>query len=107
MIAAGLPISGLFDLPPLIETTVNDALRLDVAEAQRLSPLLLPSPGLPLHAVVGGAEGAEYERQSRSIADAWGGTWESVPGANHFTVIAPLTDPDAAMTQLLAAMCRA
>ncbi len=102
MIAAGLPISGLFDLAPLVATTINGALRLDAAEARRQSPLFLPSPGLPLHAVVGGQEGAEYERQSRSIADAWGGTWESVPGANHFTVIAPLARLDSAMVRWLA-----
>jgi arylformamidase len=104
LIAAGLPISGLFDLLPLTETTINDALHLDAAEARRLSPLLLPSPGLPFHAVVGGAEGTEYERQSRGIAQAWGGTWEAVPGANHFTVIAPLAESHAAITQRLAAM---
>jgi arylformamidase len=94
MVAAGLSLSGLFDLVPLTETTINDALRLDADEARRLSPVLLPSPGLPLHCVVGGAEGPEYERQSRAIAEAWGGTWEVVPGANHFTVIAPLADGD-------------
>jgi len=102
MIAAGLSISGLFDLVPLIETTVNDALRLDADEARRLSPLLLPSPGLPFHAVVGGAEGPEYERQSRRIAEAWGGTWEVVAGANHFVVYAPLEDADSAMVEWLA-----
>jgi arylformamidase len=107
MIAAGLSISGLFDLVPLIATTINGALRLDADEARRLSPLLLPSPGLPLHAVVGGAEGPEYERQSRSIAEAWGGTWESVPGANHFTVLTPLSDAQSKMTRAIAAMCRA
>jgi arylformamidase len=104
MIAAGLAVSGLFDLLPLIETTVNDALGLDADEARRLSPLLLPSPGLPFHAVFGGAEGTEYERQSRRMAQAWGGSWEAVPGANHFTVIAPLTETHAAITRRLAAM---
>ena len=107
MIAAGLSISGLFDLVPLTETTINDALRLDAAEARRLSPLLLPSPGLPLHAVVGGAEGAEYERQSRCMAEAWGGTWEVVPGANHFTVFAPLADAETAMVGRLARLAGA
>jgi arylformamidase len=90
---AALPIAGLFDLPPLTHTSVNAALGLDEAEARRLSPMFLPSPGLPLHAVVGGTEGAEYTRQSRGIAEAWGGTWEAAPGANHFTVVAPLADP--------------
>ena len=97
MIAAGLAISGLFDLVPLIETTINDALRLDLTEARLLSPVLLPPPGLPLHAIVGGTEGPEYERQSRGIAKAWGGIWEVVPDANHFTIIAPLADAQSAI----------
>jgi arylformamidase len=102
MIAAGFSISGLFDLAPLIATTVNGALRLDEAEARRLSPLFMAPPGLPFHAVVGGAEGPEYERQSRGIAEAWGGTWEVVPDANHFTMIEPLADARSAMTRRVA-----
>jgi arylformamidase len=103
MIKAGLGISGLYDLVPLTLTTVNDGLRLDAEEARRLSPLFLPSPGLPFHAVVGGAEGPEYERQSREMAAAWGGTWESMPGANHFVVTDPLVDAGSAMVARLAA----
>ncbi len=102
MIRAGLGISGLYDLAPLTVTTVNDALRLDAEEARLLSPLLMPSPGLPFHAVVGGAEGPEYERQSCSMAEAWGGTWESLAGANHFTVTDPLADAGSAMVAWLA-----
>jgi arylformamidase len=92
-VKAALPISGLFDLPPLTHTTVNHALGLDEAEARRWSPVFLPSPRLPIHAVVGGTEGAEYTRQSQKIAEAWSGTWEAVDGQNHFTVVGPLADP--------------
>jgi arylformamidase len=106
LVAAGLPISGLFDLPPLVATAMNGALRLDAAEARRQSPLFLPSPGLPLHAAVGATEGKEYHRQSRAIADAWGGTWETVAGANHFTVIAPLADAKSPMVRRLADAAR-
>ncbi len=95
-VIAGLPISGLFDLVPLIRTTVMPE-GLDETEARRLSPMFLPSPGIPFHAFVGGDEGEEYARQSCDFAEAWGGTWESVPGANHLTVIAPLADPGSAM----------
>lgn len=104
---AGLPISGLFDLPPLLATTVADPLGMDEAEARRLSPLFLPAPGARIHAVVGGLEGSEYTRQSRSIAEAWGGTWESLDGLNHFTVAAELVSPDSALTLRAAAMARA
>lgn len=97
IVAAGMPISGLFDLEPLIHTTVNTALGLDGAEARRLSPLLMTAPGGRLHAYVGGEEGVEYTRQSRSIAEAWGGSWESLPGLHHFSVVEELQKPDSAM----------
>ncbi|HEV2560471.1 MAG TPA: alpha/beta hydrolase [Microvirga sp.] len=105
-------ISGLFDLKPLIPTSVNKALGLSEPEAERLSPLLwVPPAGRVLDAVVGGDESAEYLRQSRSIADLWGVAgvatrYEAVPGANHFTVIAPLADPDSAMTRRLAELAQ-
>ena len=98
-VSAGLPISGLFDLRPLLATTVNAGLRLDEAEAARLSPVRLPAPGGRLFAVVGGEEGLEYERQTRAIASAWRGDWDVVGGANHFTIVAPLTDPGSAMVR--------
>lgn len=99
-IHAALPISGLFDLPPLTHTTVNDAVGLSEAEARRLSPLFLPRPPGRLHAVVGGEEGTEYLRQSRSIAEAWGGSWEAMPGRNHFTAPEPLVDPESDLTKV-------
>jgi len=99
-VSAALPISGLFDLPPLTHTSVNTALGLDEAEARRLSPLFLPRPPGVLHAVVGGDEGVEYTRQSRSIAEAWGGTWAAMPGRNHFTAPEPLGDPDSPLTKI-------
>jgi arylformamidase len=97
IVAAGMPISGLFDLEPLIHTTVNSAIGLDAQEARRLSPLLMEAPGANLHAFVGGEEGAEYTRQSRSIAEAWGGSWESLPGLHHFSVVEELQNPASAM----------
>lgn len=107
-VPAAYAISGLFDLKPLVPTSLNKALGLDDAEADALSPLFWPAPeGKVLDAVVGGAESAEFHRQSRAIVDAWGGDgvetrYEELPGLNHFTVIAPLSDPDSAMTARLA-----
>jgi arylformamidase len=101
-------ISGLFDLRPLIRTSVNVALGLHEAEAERVSPLLWPAPaGSTLDAVVGGGESGEYHRQSRSIAERWGAAgvrtrFEVLDGANHFTVMAPLADPGSSMVARLA-----
>lgn len=111
-VSAAYAISGLFDLKPLLGTTVNGALRMDEAEAELLSPLAFAPPrGLVLDAVVGGDESAEYLRQSRTIAERWAAAgvatrYEAIEGANHFTVIAGLADPNSAMTRRLVELAR-
>jgi len=52
-----------------------------------------------LDAVVGENESAEYFRQSKTVVKRWGAAglatrFGVVPGANHFTAIAPMADPD-------------
>jgi arylformamidase len=102
-VAAAYSISGLFDLGPLVETSINKALHLDAAAARAASPLFWNSPAWgSLDAVVGEKESAEYFRQSRTIVDAWGADgvatrYGTVPDANHFTAIAPLADPASPM----------
>lgn len=104
---AGYAISGLYELEPLLSTSMNDDLRLDAKAAERLSPILWDVPaGRVLDAVVGGAESPEFQRQSRTLAEAWRQDeietrFEAVPGANHFTVIEPIADPDSAMVKRL------
>ena len=93
LVHAALPVSGVFELEPLLATTIGPALRLDPRAARAHSPRYMPSPGRPMHCVAGGAESGEFIRQSRDMAEAWGGSCEFLPGADHFTVIAPLSDP--------------
>ncbi|MGQ0533621.1 MAG: alpha/beta hydrolase [Caulobacteraceae bacterium] len=106
-VPAAYAISGLFELAPLIPTSINEKLGLDEAEAQALSPLFWPAPeGKILDAVVGGDESSEYLRQSAAIVAAWGedgveARYEEIPGANHFTVIAGLVDARSAMCERL------
>ena len=97
----GCAISGLFDLAPLVQTSINDALRLDVAEARLLSPVHLPVPRGKLRALVGAHEGTEYTRQARDISTAWSGAWSIIPDTNHFSIIAPLTDPVSPIVTML------
>jgi arylformamidase len=103
LVKAAYTISGLFDLGPLVTTSINNALGLDETAASQASPLFWPPPSHgSLDAAVGGNESAEYFRQSRTIVDTWGRCIETrfteVPGANHFTAIAPLADPRSPMT---------
>jgi arylformamidase len=103
LVVAAYAISGLFDLGPLVETSINNALRLDHAAARAASPLFWNAPLRgALDAVVGENESAEYFRQSRTIVDLWGAAGVTtrfgvVPDANHFTAIAPLADPESPM----------
>ncbi len=103
LVIAAYTISGLFDLGPLVETSINNALRLDTATARAASPLFWKAPLRgSLDAVVGENESAEYFRQSRTIVERWGAAglatrFGVVPDANHFTAIAPLADPNSAM----------
>jgi arylformamidase len=104
LVPAGYAISGVFDLAPLTGISVNQDLRLDEKSAHAASPLYWSLPaGRVLDAVVGGAESSEFLRQSKIVAEAWrqGPTetrYEEIAGANHFTVLDPLTDAGSAMT---------
>lgn len=102
MVGAAVPISGLFWLEPLVPTSINAALGLDIDTARALSPALLPSPGRPIHAVVGGAESGEFLRQSAEFAPLWGGTSEALSGLDHFTVLGPLRQPQHPLTMRIA-----
>jgi len=93
-ISGALLISGLFELKPLLSTSVNRLLGLSETDALSLSPVLMPRPAhCRFHAVVGEHESSEFLRQTRAIAQAWGGSHETIAGANHFTIIAQLVDP--------------
>lgn len=106
-VPAAYSISGLFELAPLIPTSLNEKLQLGAAEAEALSPLHWPAPeGKTLDAVVGAEESSEFLRQSAEIVRVWGEggvatRYEEIESANHFTVIAPLADPGSAMCERL------
>ena len=112
LVPAACSISGVFDLTPLIETSVNQDLRLDSAQARKLSPLFWPvAAGRTFDAVAGGLESSEFKRQSRTIAQTWQQTgaqtrYEEVAGTNHFTVIDPLSDPQSTMAGRVADLAK-
>lgn len=113
-VASGLAISGLFELEPLLATSVNLKLGLTGETARAASPRLWqpPAAGGIFDAWVGALESAEYLRQSRGIAAVWGGHGVStryceIADANHFTVLAGLSDPDSPLTARLAELAGA
>ncbi len=111
-VPAAYSISGLFDLTPLLKVEVAKDLALDEEEARQVSPVFWPAPkGRVFDAVAGSLESSEFLRQSRMVADIWGKAgavtrYEEIRGANHFTTLDPLTDPQSAMVARLAELAR-
>jgi len=113
LVRAGCAISGVFELAPLIPTTMNRAMRLDPETARAASPLFWPPPpsDRTLVAAVGDGETLAFHQQSRTMVAAWakaGVTAEylSVAGTNHFTVMDELARPDSALLGRVVALAR-
>ncbi len=113
LVRSGMGISGVFDLAPLIETEMNQQLRLDDASARAVSPALWPVPeGVRFEAWVGGEESSEFLRQSRLVAESWAAAgartrMEVIAGANHFTAPAGLADPKSPIATALIGLAAA
>jgi len=92
-------LSGVFDLRPLLHTTVNDPLGLDDAAAAALSPQLLPV--VAGHAVVvawGDNETDAFKEQSRAYSAHLASTGMEVSafectGRHHFDMMDDVVDP--------------
>jgi acetyl esterase/lipase len=107
VVRGGIAISGIFDLEPIRLSYLNDKLGLDLAEAERNSPLLhLPPMAGELIAAYGTDELPELQRQSVDYAQAWveqglPGHMLPIEGANHFTILETLAKPDGELTRAL------
>ncbi len=101
-----VPVSGVFDLAPLLHTSMNADIRLTEDRAPGLNLLSRPQRvHVPVVAVVGGAESEEFRRQSRALAEAWDSPRPSVlevEGANHFTVLDALATPGTPLNRAVA-----
>jgi arylformamidase len=90
--AGGLSISGVFDLRPLLRTSMNELIRLTPEQASgwSLHEAPQPAPGTPLELLVGSDETAEFHRQSALMAATWPALARApiaVPGRHHFDVV--------------------
>ena len=108
-VSAGLAISGIYELAPIRETNLNDALKLTEAEVAELSPMRRPVMHKPLAIAYGSAELPELCRQSRdfhalrSAAHA-PGPLVPVPAADHFRVLEALRVPDGSLLRVAATL---
>ena len=100
-------ISGVHDLRPLMNTHLNETLRLDEAQALAESPALLrPLDGVRITCWAGGGERAEFLRQNALLANIWTGLGAATsaveePDRHHFNVIDGLADPGHPLTRTL------
>ncbi|MBM4540923.1 alpha/beta hydrolase fold domain-containing protein [Rhodococcus hoagii] len=106
VVRAAMPISGLFDIRPLVDSFANEWLGLDDSRASALSPMLQTDRVGP-RAVVAVAEhdGVGFLEQSRKFHEAWARRSESellvVPDRNHYDIFLDLTEPDSALGRAL------
>ncbi len=101
-------ISGLHDLRPLLQTSMNESLQLDATEAAAESAALHTptdnaSVAASITAWVGGGERPEFIRQSQILKIMWQ-SFDTVVNCtidekhNHFSVIEGLKDPKSPIT---------
>jgi acetyl esterase/lipase len=97
-----VPISPLSDLRPLIETSMNTELAIDVAEARRESPALMaPRSGMHIHVWVGSAERPMFLDQARRLGNAWACPVSIDIGRHHFDVVEGLEQSDSGLMTAL------
>ncbi len=106
VVRAAMPISGLFDIRPLVDSFANEWLDLDAARASALSPMLQAGRAGP-RAVIAVAEhdGVGFLAQSRMFHQEWSRRSESellmIPDRNHYDVFLDLADRDSALSGAL------
>jgi arylformamidase len=104
-VTAGLAISGVYDLAPIRDTGLNNALKLTDQEVARLSPLRLPAVHKRLDIAYGTAElpalvfDSIKLHESRMAAGA-PGRLVPIEGADHFSILSELRCPDGALVDI-------
>ena len=108
-VAAGLAISGVYELAPIRDTSLNDAVQLTQAEVAALSPLRLPMVNKPCAVAYGTGELPELRRQSREWHTAraeahCAGPLVPVPRLDHFRILEELKTPEGALMRAAAGL---
>ncbi len=97
-----VPISPVADLAPLRNTSMNDTLRVDAAEAQAESPVHMDQRlDARVTVWVGADERPAFLDQARWLAEAWGCGQVIAPDRHHFDVIDALEDPQSDLTKAI------
>lgn len=101
LVKAGIAISPLVDLEPLVFTSINDAIGMEVEDARAISPVPTHPPvtNAPQLVVCGGIESDEFHRQADLYTATYGSDARMVkrftaPGCDHFDVVNAFIDPE-------------
>lgn len=107
-------LSGVYDLEPIVHTSVNAPLHLTPEAALRNSPqwhLEAASakprgPACPVLVIVGQHDSPEFHRQSREFYQTlcragWRASYEDLQDVDHFEMVWKLTQQDSALTQII------
>jgi arylformamidase len=101
-------LSGVFDVTPLIKTSLNSGLRLDEAQAKALNLIAItPRSKAKLALAVGQNESSEFHRQSSDLGKSWAVLRPQVldvTGANHFTMVDSLATKTGVLNRLAVEM---
>ena len=104
-VIAGLAVSGVYDLAPIRDTSLNIALKMTSEEIATLSPLRLPIVHKRLAIACGSSElpalvwDSKRFYDARRAANAPGELLE-ISGADHFTILDELRRPDGKLVKL-------
>jgi arylformamidase len=107
LIKGAVLITGVYDVEPVRQISVNEQIRLDAEQARRLSPIHhLPRRPLPLVIAVGGAETPAWIEMSRDYARACADAgvpneFMLLPGEDHFTMTGRLADAGSAAVRAM------
>ena len=94
--AGAIFVSGIFELSPIVNTSVNNAVQLDEQTAKQMSPInfVAQTADTPTAIIWGENETDEFKRQSRDFAKAWDEVDSHSPtkskeiiGRNHFDIL--------------------
>lgn len=99
-----VPVSGVFDVRPLIHTSINEQVRLtkDSAEALTLFDQR-PHDPIPMVPIYGAQESSEFCRHSLDLAKLWPRSEAAIgiEERNHFNVIEGIKDPHSILFKTL------
>ena len=95
-------ISPVANLMPLLQTSMNDILQLDEAEATAESPVnMTPPHGVNVTIWVGAQERPAFLEQAEQFSRVWGAKQFVIEGRHHFDIIELLEDTDSDMVKAL------